>query len=122
MRKGLVVLGALMTVMASIGSATAAPLRFAEIQTKNRQINKYTCATGKILRVTYWNTANGQSFALVPVKGQTLLFVSTLAASGVKYQAGSFTWWTKGPRADLYDATAGENAPPIVADCVTPVR
>lgn len=107
---------------ASIGTAWAAPLRLAEIQTKDRQRHKYTCATGKILQVTYWNAANGQSFALVPVKGQPMLFVNTLSASGAKYQAGSYTWWTKGPRADLYDATAGKNAPPILSGCVTIVR
>jgi membrane-bound inhibitor of C-type lysozyme len=105
-----------------MGSAWAAPLRLAEIQTKDRQTHKYTCATGKILQVTYWNAVNGQSFALVPVKGQPMLFVNTLSASGAKYQAGSYTWWTKGPRADLYDAMAGENAPPILSDCVTIVR
>ncbi|HEY4295931.1 MAG TPA: MliC family protein [Paraburkholderia sp.] len=104
------------------GTACAAPLQFSEIQTKNRQTHKYTCATGKILHVTYWNTANGQSFALVPVKGKPLLFVNTIAASGVKYQAGSYTWWTKGPRADLYDAMNGETGRPILSDCVTIVR
>jgi membrane-bound inhibitor of C-type lysozyme len=103
-------------------SAWAAPLQFAEIQTKNRQTHKYTCATGKILHVTYWNTANGQSFALLPVKGKPMLFVNTIAASGAKYQAGSYTWWTKGPRADLYDAMSGADAPPILSDCVTIIR
>ncbi len=122
MRKWLVAVTGVLAVAASMGSAWAAPLRLAEIQTKDRQTHKYTCATGKILQVTYWNTANGQSFALVPVKGQPMLFVNTLSASGAKYQAGSYTWWTKGPRADLYDATAGENAPPILSDCVTIVR
>ncbi|CAH2791984.1 MAG: Formate dehydrogenase -O, gamma subunit (EC [uncultured Paraburkholderia sp.] len=84
------------------GNAWAASSSFAQMPAKNRQTHKYTCgATGKILQVTYWNTANGQSFAFVPVKGQQLLFVNTIAASGAKYQAGSYTWWTKGPRADL---------------------
>ena len=109
--------------LAALGAnAWAAPLQFGEIQTKSRQTHKYTCATGKILHVTYWNTANGQSFALVPVKGKPLLFVNTISASGVKYQAGSYTWWTKGPRANLYDAMAGKNAPPILSDCVTIIR
>jgi membrane-bound inhibitor of C-type lysozyme len=103
-------------------NAWAAPLQFGEIQTRSHQTHKYTCATGKILQVTYWNTANGQSFALVPVKGKPLLFVNTISASGAKYQAGSYTWWTKGPRADLYDAMAGENAPPILSDCITIIR
>ena len=122
MRKWLVAVTSVLAVAASTGSAWAAPLRLAEIQTKDRQTHKYTCATGKILQVTYWNAANGQSFALVPVKGQPMLFVNTLSASGAKYQAGSYTWWTKGPRADLYDATAGENAPPVLSDCVTIMR
>nr|WP_259295086.1 MliC family protein [Paraburkholderia sp. DHOC27] len=113
---------ALLGTAASLQTVCAAPLRLAEIQTKDRQTHQYTCATGKILRVTYWNASNGQSFALVPVKGRPMLFVDTLAASGVRYQAGSYVWWTKGPRADLYDTTAGENAPPILSDCVTPVR
>lgn len=122
MKKWLSVLVTVAGLAALNGNLWAAPLQLAEIQTKNRQTNKYTCATGKILQVTYWNTANGQSFALVPVKGQTLLFVNTVSGSGAKYQAGSYTWWTKGPRADLYDATEGENAPPMLSDCVTIVR
>ena len=122
MKNWLVGMSGVLGVALWCNAAFAAPLRLTEIQTESRQTSKYTCATGKILQVTYWNTANGQSFALVPVKGQQLLFVNTLAASGVRYQAGSYIWWTKGPRADLYDATAGENAPPILADCVTIVR
>jgi membrane-bound inhibitor of C-type lysozyme len=122
MKNRLFVLSGVLGVSLLCNAALAAPLRLTEIQTKNRQTSKYTCATGKILQVTYWNAANGQSFALVPVKGQQLLFVNTMAASGARYQAGSYIWWTKGPRADLYDATAGESAPPILSDCVTIVR
>ncbi|WP_233800390.1 MliC family protein [Paraburkholderia sp. HP33-1] len=107
---------------ASSGSASAAPLQFRHIEGKNHQTRKYTCATGKILQVTYWNAQNGQSFAVLPVKGTQMLFVNTISASGAKYQAGSYTWWTKGPRANLYDLTSGENAPPILSDCVTVVR
>jgi membrane-bound inhibitor of C-type lysozyme len=122
MKTWFVVVTGVLSLIVSAGVANAAPLRLAEIQTKDRQIHQYTCATGKVLRVTYWNASNGQSFALVPIKGQAMLFVNTLAASGVRYQAGSYVWWTKGPRADLYDTTAGENAPPILSGCVTPVR
>ncbi|MGF6634215.1 membrane-bound inhibitor of C-type lysozyme [Paraburkholderia sp. MM5496-R1] len=107
---------------ASSGGASAAPLQFKHIEGKNHQTRKYTCATGKILQVTYWNARNGQSFAVLPVKGASMLFVNTISASGAKYQAGSYTWWTKGPRANLYDLTSGENAPPILSDCVTVIR
>jgi membrane-bound inhibitor of C-type lysozyme len=100
----------------------AAPLSVREIQTQTHHTFSYTCANGKTFRVTYLNATNGQSFALVPVKGRNLLFVSTIAASGVRYQADRYTWWTKGPRADLYDATAGENAAPVLAGCATIMR
>ncbi|WP_153102197.1 MliC family protein [Paraburkholderia hayleyella] len=105
----------------ALGSAAwAAPLKLAEIQTSGPHTSsQYTCTTGKPLRVRYLNAVNGQSFALVPVKGKTLLFVSTVAASGVKYQAENYTWWTKGEHADLYDAMAGDNAPPLLSGCVT---
>ncbi|CAD6521934.1 MliC family protein [Paraburkholderia metrosideri] len=122
MTKWLVATITAMGLAAFDGSAYAAPLQLSELQIKDHQTHKYTCATGKILQVTYWNTSNGQSFALVPVKGKPLLFVNTISGSGAKYQAGSYTWWTKGPRADLYDAMSGENASPILSDCVTIVR
>ncbi|MFL9871172.1 MliC family protein [Paraburkholderia megapolitana] len=122
MRTWLVAATGVLVLLSAGSAAWAAPQPLADIQPKQRQTQKYTCATGKILQVTYLNAANGQSFALVPVKGQTLLFVSTIAASGVKYQAGSYTWWTKGPRADLYDAMGGADAPPVMSDCVTMIR
>lgn len=102
--------------------AHAAPLEVQAIQTQTRHTFSYTCANGKTFKVTYLNATNGQSFAVVPVQGRSLLFVSTIAASGVKYQADRFTWWTKGPRADLYDATAGEYATPVLSGCATIMR
>jgi membrane-bound inhibitor of C-type lysozyme len=103
-------------------AADAAPPRFGEAQPQHPRTQKYTCATGKILHVTYLSATNGQSFAIVPVKGRPMLFVNTLSGSGAKYQAGSYTWWTKGPRADLDDLMAGPDAPPVVSDCVTIIR
>jgi membrane-bound inhibitor of C-type lysozyme len=104
-------------------AATGSAPRFGDLRTQKPRTQKYTCATGRILNVTYLSAANGQSFAVVPVNGKDMLFVNTISGSGVRYQAGSYTWWTKGPRADLYDAMeGGPNAPPIVSDCVTIVR
>jgi membrane-bound inhibitor of C-type lysozyme len=103
-------------------AADLPPAAAHEIRTQSRHTYRYTCANGKTFKVTYLNAANGQSFALVPVSGRTLLLVATLAASGVRYQGDRYTWWTKGPRADLYDATAGENARPVMAGCATIMR
>jgi len=77
----------------------------------------YTCSGGKTLQVVYWSTPNGQSFALVPLGAAPTLFVETLAASGVHYQAGPYIWWAKGPVANLYDARNGADAAPVLAEC-----
>ncbi|HVE09921.1 MAG TPA: MliC family protein [Paraburkholderia sp.] len=114
-----IALAAVLTSAAWPAVADAAPPRFGDAQPQHPRTQKYTCATGKILSVTYLSAINGQSFAIVPVKGRPMLFVNTVSGSGAKYQAGSYTWWTKGPRADLYDLMAGPDAPPIVSDCVT---
>ncbi|TBR35816.1 MULTISPECIES: MliC family protein [Dyella] len=87
------------------------------VQIKDTHTLSYHCANDKKFDVTYWNATNGQSFALVPVDGKGLLFVDTLAASGVRYVAGRYAWWSKGELADLYDTSQGEKAPPLVSDC-----
>ncbi|WP_176053717.1 MliC family protein [Paraburkholderia caribensis] len=121
-RRWVASVGVLAFVAAS-GVARAAGLSpLPDIRTSHRVIQKYTCATGRILQVTYLNATNGQSFAVLPVKGRQMLFVNVLSGSGAKYQAGSYTWWTKGPQATLYDAMQGEDASPLLSDCVTIVR
>lgn len=83
-------------------------------------VRQYQCQGGKTLKVTYYNAHGGQSLALLLVKDQAMLFVDTLAGSGVKYVAGPYTWWTKGNHGDLYDMTAGgPNAAPIIAGCTS---
>jgi len=121
-RRWIASVGVLAFVAASGVARAAGLLPLPDIRTSHRVTQKYTCATGRILQVTYLNATNGQSFAVLPVKGRQMLFVNVLSGSGAKYQAGSFTWWTKGPQATLYDAMLGEDAPPLLSDCVTIVR
>lgn len=100
-------------------AAHAAQLTVEEIDADARQTAVYQCANQKQpIRVSYWLAGNGQSFALVPVNGQRLLFVDTVSASGVRYQAGRYTWWTKGRGATLRDEIADSKAPPLLSDCV----
>ncbi|MEX3526055.1 MAG: MliC family protein [Burkholderia sp.] len=95
-----------------------AQLTVEEIDTDARSFTNYQCANqARPVRVAYWLARNGQSFALVPVNGRPMLFVNTLSASGVRYQAGRYTWWTKGPAATLSDEIASSAAPPLLADC-----
>lgn len=100
-------------------AAHAAQLTVEEIDADARQTAVYQCANQKQpIRVSYWLAGNGQSFALVPVNGQRMLFVDTVSASGVRYQAGRYTWWTKGRGATLRDEIADAKAPPLLSDCV----
>ncbi|WP_246089003.1 MliC family protein [Paraburkholderia guartelaensis] len=106
-----------------VGAANAAaPLEVRDIQVQSRHTFSYTCANSKTFKVTYLNAANGQSFALVPVQGRKLLFVGVIAASGVKYVADRYTWWTKGPGADLYDVTSDASPKPVLSGCATIMR
>jgi membrane-bound inhibitor of C-type lysozyme len=72
----------------------------------------YSCEGLDDLEVEYVN-AGANSLALVPLEGETLVFANVLAASGARYAAGPYIWWTRGRSADLYDLRQGEDAPPI---------
>jgi membrane-bound inhibitor of C-type lysozyme len=65
------------------------------------------------MSVDYINAAPNY-LALVPIEGSTLIFNTVLSASGARYAAGKYVWWTKGPDASLYDLTQGANAKPIL--------
>ena len=100
-------------------AAHAAPLTVREFDAGARRTVVYQCENeNRPVRVSYWLAANGQSFALVPVNGERFLFVDAVAASGVRYQAGRYTWWTKGREATLRDEMADEKAPPLLSGCV----
>ena len=100
-------------------AAHAAPLTVGDLDAGTRRPIAYQCENEKRpVRVSYWLAADGQSFALVPVNGERFLFVDTVAASGVRYQAGRYIWWTKGREATLRDEIADEKAPPLLSGCV----
>lgn len=109
----------LVTALLALGAlhAMAAPLDLAGIHIATRARVHYTCDGARKITATYLNARNGQSFALLRVKGRAMLFVNVLSASGARYVAGHYVWWTKGPGATMYDEMAGENAPPILANC-----
>ncbi|WP_414451326.1 MliC family protein [Burkholderia sp. 22PA0099] len=108
----------LLAAMGLASVAHAAQLTVEEIDADARTVSTYQCADRpKPVRVAYWLARNGQSFALVPVDGKPMLFVDTLSASGVRYQAGRYVWWTKGRTGNLRDQIGGQDAPPLLADC-----
>lgn len=78
-----------------------------------RTMAQYECEGADPIEVEYVNAAP-VFLAFVPVKGEKLIFVNVLAASGARYASGQYIWSTKGGDAALYDETAGEDAPPIL--------
>ena len=98
--------------------AHAEPQRFlkmGDLVFDDHQRIQYQCSKGERFYVDYWNSsASGQGIALLPIEGQTNLFVTVLSGSGAKYQSGQWTWWSKGNQAELYDAMSA--APPKKVD------
>lgn len=80
-----------------------------------RRTTLYDCSAGEPFSVTYINAAPN-FLALVPIDGEPdqLVFAAVVAASGVRYAAGQWVWWTKGVDASLYDVTLGEDAEPVL--------
>jgi membrane-bound inhibitor of C-type lysozyme len=76
----------------------------------------YDCEGLDPLTVEYVNAAPN-FLALVPVEGETLVFTAVLAASGVRYAAAQWEWWTTGAEASLRDLTLGPDAEPV-AQCL----
>jgi membrane-bound inhibitor of C-type lysozyme len=80
-----------------------------------RRVMQYDCSAGEPFSVTYINAAPN-FLALVPIaeEPEPLVFAAVVAASGARYAAGQWVWWTKGAEASLYDATLGEDAEPVL--------
>ena len=76
----------------------------------------YQCDDEQVLAVHYVNAAPN-FLAILPVDGVHHVFVTTLSASGARYVAGPFEWWSKGDEATLRDLMQEEDAPPL-ATCL----
>ena len=74
---------------------------------------KYDCTGHDPMVVQYLNAAPN-FLALIPIEGQTLVFVNTISASGAKYESGQYVWWDKGSDATLSDVTEGLDAAPVL--------
>jgi membrane-bound inhibitor of C-type lysozyme len=78
----------------------------------DRVSTSYVCKGIGPMTVDYIN-AGEISLALVPVTGDPLVFANVLSASGARYAAGPYVWWTSGRSAALYDLRNGPDAPPV---------
>ncbi|MDQ2774461.1 MAG: MliC family protein [Acidobacteriota bacterium] len=59
--------------------------------------------------VEYLN-GGGNSLAITPISGRSLIFVSVISGSGARYASGPYIWWDAGARGiHLYsDSLAGK--------------
>lgn len=74
----------------------------------------YDCGTAGKLAVQYLNAAPN-FLAIIPINGASLVFVTTVSASGAKYESGQYIWWDKGSDATLSDVTEGLDAAPVMS-------
>lgn len=77
---------------------------------------QYDCGEFGQISVAYINAAPN-FLALVPYEGKTLIFAAVLAASGVRYTAANYEWWTKGAEVTFRDLTNEDQAAPPLATC-----
>ncbi|QYX57819.1 MliC family protein [Roseovarius sp. SCSIO 43702] len=75
---------------------------------------RYDCGEGGPIKARYLN-GETSSIAIVPIDGEDRLLVNVLSASGARYVAGVYEWWTKAESAMLSDLTE----PGAITTCVT---
>jgi membrane-bound inhibitor of C-type lysozyme len=112
MRAALVLLAALASSYApALAAETSFQLGLAIKGNAEFKTVTYDCEGIPSFDVEYINAAPN-FLAVIPVQAVTYVFTAVTAASGVKYVAGNFVWWTKGTDAEWYDVTQGDDAPP----------
>jgi membrane-bound inhibitor of C-type lysozyme len=64
-----------------------------------------------IFSVEYINGA-GNSLAIVPVSGNSMIFANVISGSGARYAAGEFIWWDAAGRGTTFssDSLAGKTS------------
>lgn len=76
-----------------------------------RTVQRYECDDGTSRDVQYINAAPN-FLAVLSIDGQNLMFVTVLSASGARYAAGEYEWWTRGGEATLTNLAAPEGTEP----------
>ena len=94
----------------------------------SRQVIQYQCdASGPKLGlpkgpfpIEYIN-GGGNSLALLPISGKTLIFVNVVSGSGARYAAQQYMWWEEaGRRVSLRRETLTETTESVCQRIATP--
>lgn len=73
-----------------------------------RDVTTYQCEGIEEPMVVEYINAHPIFLAIVPVEGESLIFVNVISASGARYVSGQYEWWSRGNEAFFTDAmTAG---------------
>jgi membrane-bound inhibitor of C-type lysozyme len=109
------ILASLLAPAAAQAAQTSLQIELSTQSDFQRHVITYDCGAAEPVTVSYINAAPN-FLALVPIEGEAeqLVFAAAIAASGVRYVAGQWVWWTKGVDASLYDITLGEDADPVL--------
>jgi membrane-bound inhibitor of C-type lysozyme len=70
-----------------------------------KTVTEYQCDGLEPFQVEFIN-AEPNFLAIVPVGPRKMVFVNVIAASGAKYAAGQFEFWTRGSEATFTDLQA----------------
>jgi membrane-bound inhibitor of C-type lysozyme len=100
----------------ALAGATDLTIHLSGSQPVSRKVVQYQCdakaaAIGlpaTAFPVEYIN-GGGNSLAVVPVHGNSLIFANVMSGSGARYAAGQYIWWEAGGSVTLYsDSIAGK--------------
>ena len=115
-------IGAAVIAWSALAGASDLTIHLSGSQPLSRNTAKYQCdAQGAkmglpagIFSVEYINGA-GNSLAVVPVGGNSLIFANVVSGSGARYAAGQYIWWDAGGRGTTFssDSIAGK----MSSDC-----
>jgi membrane-bound inhibitor of C-type lysozyme len=107
--------------IAALGSSTVAAATELTIhldgsQPISRQTVQYQCNAQGVtmgLPVTSFSVeyidGAGNSLAIVPIHGMSLIFANMSSGSGARYASGPYTWWEAGGAVNFYsDSLAGK--------------
>jgi membrane-bound inhibitor of C-type lysozyme len=100
----------------ALAGATDLTIHLSGSQPVSRKTVQYQCdakaaAIGlpaAAFQVEYINGA-GNSLAVIPIHGNSLIFANVMSGSGARYAAGQYIWWEAGGSVTLYsDSMAGK--------------
>ena len=101
----------------ALAGATDVTIHLSGSQPVSRKTVQYQCdAKAAVIGlpatafpVEYIN-GDGNSLAVVPIHGNSLIFANVMSGSGARYAAGQYIWWEAGGSVTLYsDSLAGKS-------------